>query len=66
MTIVSGAPMINMITLVIDDSIGIHHDLKSSITMVEEWHLNLEHQSLGVIYDRNILIVQATGFSKMF
>jgi hypothetical protein len=33
--------------------------------MLTEWHTNLEHHSRGVIYDRNMLIVQVAGLNKL-
>ncbi len=38
----------NMISIVIDNSIGINYDLESSIAFIAEWRHNYEHD-----YDRN-------------
>ncbi len=57
MTMVSNATILNMIVIVIDDSRGINCNLELSVAIVAEWYHNLEHHSVGIIYDSNIFIV---------
>ncbi len=57
MTMVSNATILNMIVIVIDDFRGINCNLELSVAIVAEWHHNLEHHSIGIIYDCNILIL---------
>ncbi len=58
--IVSNTTIINMITIVIDNAIGINYHLELSIVIVTEWRCNLEHHSTRVIYEHKFFIVQAT------
>jgi hypothetical protein len=57
MTMVSNATILNTITIVIDESRGINCNLELSVAIVAEWYHNLEHHSIDIIYDCNILIV---------